>query len=349
MKRKLGTLFLWFLLVELLYSNRVDLINSFDVSGMFDWAGSFQSFFQVLSGYIAFFAYSTGAYLLFFRFYPRKQYLWLSLAMIALIPSVIGFRFLLQEVVLEAILGFGNYREGVPWRYYVLDNLFFAIVFTGLGVVFYLVQYSRYSEAKQAALQVEQQKTELALLRAQINPHFLFNSLNNIYTLVYQQSEHALPAMEKLSGLLRYTLYEQADWVPIRKEMQSLQDFIALQTWRYPFEIDVRLEVDPQLSEQRIPPFLLIAFLENAFKHGDLAAPVVMELKAAEGNIVVHQHNKIAQRQKDSQGGIGLHNVRRRLSLLFEERFDLSIQQDKDKFQLDLRFPFAYETVSDHR
>ncbi|MEL6844187.1 MAG: histidine kinase, partial [Bacteroidota bacterium] len=248
MKRKLGMLFLWFLLVELLYSNRVDLINSFDVSGMFDWFDSFESFIQVLSGYLAFFTYSAGAYLLFFRFYPRKQYLWLSLAMIALIPSVIAFRFLLQEVIMEAILGFGNYREGIPWRVYALDNLFFGIVFTGLGVVFYLVQYSRYTESQQADLKLEQQKTELALLRAQINPHFLFNSLNNIYTLVYQQSEHALPAMEKLSGLLRYTLYEQADWVPIRKEIQSLQDFIALQTWRYPFQIDVHLSVDPQLS-----------------------------------------------------------------------------------------------------
>jgi len=313
---------------------------------MFD---SFESTVQTLTSWVAFFAYTIGAYLILYASYPRKKYFLAAISILILVPLTLGFRFLLQEILMEAAFGFDNYRDDLPWRYYVLDNIFYAIVFTTLGIVYFLVQYSKYTESRQSALQIEHQKTELALLRSQINPHFLFNILNNIYTLVYQKSDQALKAMEKLSGLLRYTLYEPQDWVPLQKEWEYVNDFIALQKIRYPHPIDLQLSYDQHLDLNLIPPFILIPFVENAFKHANLKDyPIVIMIKAADKTILIEIQNHIGQHEKDGTGGIGLKNVRRRLELLYGLKHNLEIRQENEIFSVNLSLPTTHETMLTH-
>ncbi|MEM6342899.1 MAG: histidine kinase [Bacteroidota bacterium] len=349
MKRKIGSLFLWFLLVEALFNNRNELISQFDLSGLFDWVFSFESIVQVLTSYIAFFAYSSGAYLILYAFYPRKKYFIATISILFMAPLAMGFRFFLQEILMKAIFGFGNYREGIPWRLYVLDNTFYAIIFTTLGIVYFLVQYSKYTESRQSALQIEHQKTELALLRSQINPHFLFNILNNIYTLVYQKSDQALKAMEKLSGLLRYTLYEAQEWVPLQKEWEYVNDFIALQEIRYPYPIELKLSYDERLDLNLVPPFVLIPFVENAFKHANLQEhPITIEIANRDEDLLIHIQNHIGQHEKDAHGGIGLQNVKRRLELIYGPKHQLKIEADNEIFSVTLVIPKTHETMLDH-
>ncbi|MFK7924449.1 MAG: sensor histidine kinase [Bacteroidia bacterium] len=349
MKRKIGSLFLWFLLVEALFNNRNELINHFDLSVFVKLFDSFESTVQILTSWMAFFTYSLGVYLILYATYPRKKYFLATISILIFVPLALGFRFLLQEILMEAALGFDNYRDDLSWRYYVLDNIFYAVVFTTLGIVYFLVQYSKHTESRQSALQIEHQKTELALLRSQINPHFLFNILNNIYTLVYQKSEHALGAMEKLSGLLRYTLYEPQEWVPLQKEWDYLEDYIALQKLRYPHEVEIEISMETGLAERLIPPFVLIPFVENAFKHADLKAyPLIISFGKTEDQLKFLIQNHIGQHEKDAQGGIGLKNVRRRLMLLYGASHHLDIQHDSEIFSVNLSLPLTHEKMPNY-
>src|SRR6185437_11981591 len=162
----------------------------------------------------------------------------------------------------------------------------------------------------------EKLKAELSFLKAQINPHFLFNTLNNIYALATAQSEHTAAAVMKLSSIMRYVLTEaRNDLVPLEKEIQFTSHYIELQKMRLTDKTIIEFSVRGEPLGRQIAPLLLLPFVENAFKYG----------------ISTHKFLNTLLRVSDNTG-IGISNTKRRLDLFYEERYSLDIQDKSNEF-----------------
>ena len=188
-------------------------------------------------------------------------------------------------------------------------------------------------------LQADKAKTELALLKNQINPHFFFNTLNNLYGLAVEKSDQAPAMILKLSDMMRYTIYEgKADFVPLENEVTYLEDYIDLHRIRYHKQVDIRLQQDLAHAHQ-IAPLLLVVLLENAFKHGveSLAenAFVDIAIHTSPTQISFQISNNYEPNRKE-EGGIGLMNLKQRLALIYPQRHRLEIAQTADTYTVNL-------------
>lgn len=183
----------------------------------------------------------------------------------------------------------------------------------------------------------EKMSSELAYLKQQINPHFLFNALNSIYSLVLPHSEPASDAVIKLSSILRYMLYEtDKKQVSLEKEMEVIRDYLDLQKFKFSDITKVTLNVDGNLQGHTIEPLLLMTFIENAFKYGaDNITPSFIDIKVTvnEAYFEMTVRNKvvISERNADSSG-IGIKNIKRRLDLIYQDDYHLDIKQEEDIF-----------------
>lgn len=225
------------------------------------------------------------------------------------------------------------------WNLYVMRFVVYAC-WAGLAVFVRLLVDWFKAEKQGMELSNQQLESELAYLRSQVNPHFLFNTLNNIYALAYKKSEHTAEAVLKLSSMMRYMLYEAtAERVPLSKEIENLQSFIALQKLRSRQQEVVNLEIAGQLEDKEIAPLLLIPLVENAFKHGNTQqAAIFIHLESGRGELIFRVKNHYnQQQQKDDAGGVGLLNIRRRLALLYPDRHQMDIRQDEETFEVTLK------------
>lgn len=193
--------------------------------------------------------------------------------------------------------------------------------------------------------QLEKQvvEAELYYLKSQINPHFLFNTLNNIHTLVYKQASAAPDAVQSLAAIMRYTIYESnAPTVPLAREIKYLQDYVSLQQLRYKKSPVVDLNVEGDTTSCRIAPLLFIHLLENAYKHsparlepGDVKVRV--EIKANSLTLVIQNPvEKDHGNAFEVPGGIGLPNVRKRLTLLYPGHHNLEVSHSGEIFTIVL-------------
>ncbi|MFY0592489.1 sensor histidine kinase [Roseivirga sp.] len=185
--------------------------------------------------------------------------------------------------------------------------------------------------------------SELAFLKSQINPHFLFNTLNNIHTLAYKKAEGAPEAIMKLSELMRYMIYESdMSFVPLSKEIQHLKSFIDLQELRFKQKGIVNLEVTGDVKQREIAPLLLLPFIENAFKHGyDLNKEGAIKATLHIGDEIAYEVENLIPStdtllQKDVVGGIGLENVRRRLELIYPKSHTFLVNESSNSFTVRL-------------
>ncbi|HUX84604.1 MAG TPA: histidine kinase [Chitinophagaceae bacterium] len=194
----------------------------------------------------------------------------------------------------------------------------------------------------------ENLKTELSLLRSQVNPHFMFNVLNNMVALARKKSPDLETSLIKLSSLMRYMLYEaDEDKVPLDKELEYLQSYIDLQQQRFGRNMKVVVDLNMDPGQFQIEPMLLIPFVENAFKHGtgmieDPEISIRMEVNSDQMKFTVrNKFNPDAGDQKDRGSGIGLANVRRRLNLLYGSRQKLEISNVPPWFSVTLQIRFS--------
>jgi two-component system LytT family sensor kinase len=194
-----------------------------------------------------------------------------------------------------------------------------------------------------AELVNQTQTSELALLRSQVNPHFLFNTLNNIYSLVCKKSPDAPEAIMKLSSIMRYMLYDaNTDKVLLEKEIEYLESFIELQKLRIRHDNFVELRIEGDVNNKIIAPMLLIPFVENAFKHGDKAVNspgIRIYLVVSPHKLVFEIINHVKKNffgQKDKIGGIGLQNIKRRLEILYPGKYTLETTQENDLYRVNL-------------
>lgn len=281
--------------------------------------------------------------------FARKQYGWAILGGLGCVAFFIGFRYLIDEIVMFHLIGVRNYTSDTPFSHFVVDNLYYAIPSVLIGLAFKITQDWFVHQQERKSLVNERNTAELAFLKSQVNPHFLFNTLNNIYALAYTKSDAAPGAILKLSELMRYMLYDSNSAeqpgaaggparVPLSKEVTYLENFVELEKLRV-VNAHVQFSVEGNTDLFRIEPLLLVSFVENAFKHGDLTdanQPLVIDLSVRNGNLRFDTLNKKMSRHTDAVGGIGLANVRRRLALLYPNRHTLRITDEPDSYACSL-------------
>ena len=229
------------------------------------------------------------------------------------------------------ITGFGSY---------FLSTIFTSLVFLFLSAVLKFTGDWFLNERKQRDLETQRLSAELAFLKSQINPHFLFNSLNSIYSLAYQRSETTPDAILKLSEIMRYMLYESNDnKVDLEKELQYLHSYIDLQKIRFGNKAYIDFKVQGDVGSQQIAPLLLIAFIENAFKHGvanNPLTPIRLLIDVDAAHLHFYMQNKKHTNNRDTLGGIGLNNVQRRLNLLYPGKYNLVVNDEIDTYTVEL-------------
>jgi two-component system LytT family sensor kinase len=185
--------------------------------------------------------------------------------------------------------------------------------------------FIKVNESKQ--MEIEKIKSELSFLKTQLQPHFLFNTLNNIYSLTFNDSQLAGKSILQLSGVLRYVIYEsEAEKVELQNEINHLKNYIELEKIRFGNRLDISFNVSGNIAGKKIAPVLLMPFLENSFKHASNKVNekiwITIDLIVKENNLFFTVENSVFNDGKiqlqNSYSGIGLENVRRRLSLLYE-------------------------------
>ncbi|TDG35334.1 hypothetical protein EZJ43_13580 [Pedobacter changchengzhani] len=196
------------------------------------------------------------------------------------------------------------------------------------------------NERVQRNLESERREMELQFLKSQLNPHFLFNSLNNIYSLAYQKSDKTADAIMKLSEIMRYMIYESnTPTVSLSKEVDYLTSYIELQKIRFKDGAFVELTIQGEIDDQQIVPLMLISFVENAFKHGvinDPKEPIKISIIANKKILNFSVINKKNNQNKDAQGGVGLPNVERRLQLIYPDRYKLNVVNSATHYTCEL-------------
>ena len=190
-------------------------------------------------------------------------------------------------------------------------------------------------------------QAELALLKAQINPHFLFNTLNNIDVLIAHDPEKASLYLNSLSDLLRYVLYEsQADWVPLTRELEYIRKYIDLQKVRTVNKDFVVLEISNIPEEVVIPPMILIPYVENAFKYASSrngAGAIHVSISCDGLGVRFHCSNNINKNtrpQSEASGGLGNKLVKQRLQLIYGDLYQLDVQNEGDRYAVNLNLPY---------
>jgi sensor histidine kinase YesM len=201
-------------------------------------------------------------------------------------------------------------------------------------------------EAKKKEMENEKLMAELNFLKAQINPHFLFNTLNNLYYLAYSKSENTTEVIAKLSQMMRYMIYDSNHpKVLLSKEIEYMQGYISLERMRLNNQIPIKFEVKGNVEFVWITPLIFITFLENAFKHGvsnnnpNAWVNISIELNGKECVYIVENSKPTAKNETNEKSGIGLQNVKRRLELSYPENYQLKIEDSPEvhKVQLNLK------------
>ncbi len=230
--------------------------------------------------------------------------------------------------------------------YDFFDIILFFVVYLGLTT---LLKFSKAwfqladSEKKLSQAMREKLDAELNALKAQINPHFLFNSLNNLYGLALHDHKKAATFILKLSDIIRYMIYEvNEDFVSLKKELEFIENYVELQKLRSGSEAKISLVVVGNINDQQIAPLLFIPFIENSFKYGiqgNIGATFVyIRIEVIEKDLTLKVENKkgdYEQVEKQQVGGIGLRNVRKRLHLIYPGKHTLLIE-DKDQYAVTL-------------
>ncbi len=232
-----------------------------------------------------------------------------------------------------------NWYPGIVTSRSVLNSLLILTISGGLKMT---KEWFR-NERLKNEMEKEKMASELAMLKSQINPHFLFNNLNNIYSLAIKKSEDAPKGIVMLSEMMRYVLYDSsADKISLSKEVEHLHNYIDLQKLRLKQGKEICFKTEGDLEIRKIEPMLLEPFVENAFKHGDIfreEGNICIQLKLQGNDLQFIVKNSISKNGhvKDEHSGIGLKNIQKRLDLLYPDRHQLSIEDKEDAFKIDLK------------
>lgn len=242
------------------------------------------------------------------------------------------------------------YPEGLKLPLLYPPKLLIAIfsIYSVAGIVaaFHVVKHWHTHQQEAQLLEKEKIESELTILKSQINPHFLFNTLNSLYVLTLHQSKNAPDLVHKLSGLMSYMLYDSNQpEVALKKELEYIENYIALERFRYESLLDISVNIYIPVEGVRIAPLLILPFVENCFKHGvtnKSASWIRIDVDARENTLILKVENsKPDEHLLPSKriSGIGLQNVRKRLDLIYPGRYDLQLIDEEDSYLVILELP----------
>ena len=281
-----------------------------------------------------------------------------------LLPKLRGKGFLVNYLIplllIAALFIWINIQLFDRWSVTLFPNFYFISYYTRWEITLFfiaclvlttLLKHSKswflVNTLQRELLEKEKQRVqeELKALKAQVNPHFFFNTLNSIYSMSLDKDERLPSTVLQLSELMRYFLYQSNDdQVPLTKEIAVLKDYISLQRIRSDGNLDVKTEIDVDAGHQKIAPLLLITFLENAFKHGvkgEVGATFIKLMISVKENrlnfLLENNKGQVDSIEKGDNKGLGLGNVKRRLELLYPGRHDLVIQDRGKDFIVNLQ------------
>ncbi|WP_430815845.1 sensor histidine kinase [Carboxylicivirga sp. RSCT41] len=207
-----------------------------------------------------------------------------------------------------------------------------------------LMEYLSNVQQREQSLAKDKLEAELTFLKNQVQPHFLFNTLNSLYSLILKKSDQSLEVVLKLSDLLRYMLYEtNVEQVQLYKEIESIKSYLELEKIRYGDRVELSLNIWGEQRGQSIAPMLILPFLENSFKHSTRGfsgqAWITIEMGIRENDFILKVENSIPDEISESPAasGIGLQNVNRRLNLMYPNKHELKIVSSEDSYQVVLK------------
>ena len=278
-------------------------------------------------------------YYLIPKYLPEKRYLPLTVGTVG--GAVLGILLILE---INESLPFS--MDGQPTKllsmktfYRVMDLIY------GISLIVLIKMLQQYSKHRSQNAQLKEEKTnaELQILKNQLQPHFLFNTLNNIYGMVLSGNREAADSVLRLSDMMSYMLYDcRGELVALDKELAFIKNYIELEKLRYGNRLELSLEVAGSVKGKMVSPLLLLPFVENAFKHGASASEkcawIRINLQSTDDALVFLIENSLpetAAPQPGLKSGIGLANVRKRLELLFPQRHQLKIRNE-DSYLLTL-------------
>lgn len=278
------------------------------------------------------------------RYLETKWQLWKSVAALAAAIAAASFAMILVSHLIVQPYIAGEESRLIFSMGSVTYYSFILSFVVGAAVALRLFRRQQQSRLREITLQKEKTETELKYLKGQINPHFLFNTLNNIYSLARKGSDQTAEAILRLSKMMRFMLYESAhQTILLKDELTLIQDYIKLERLRYTSRLEVVYEEHVDDPQQKIAPLLLIHFVENAFKHG------VSESRAESFvNVKINLTNRLLRAQiENSKSGeikrngtaIGMDNIKRQLKILYPEH-KLSVSDTDHKYSVELTIPF---------
>jgi len=329
---KLNHLLFWIIFFAGWYFLRVD---DFASRSLAFWVTAVKVFDLALMVYI------TNLVLIPHLLYKRKYILFTVIYVIMIFGSS-----LLKVTIIANMLNMQNFDVFNNFRTRLYDNIIPHYLLVSTGAAIKLLFDYAIAQKRLAEITKERAEAELKFLKSQINPHFIFNSINSIYFLIDKNNKEAREALHKFSDMLRYQLYEcGGEKIPIEKELMYLEDYVALQRLRKDEQYRVEYTCAPDVKGFFIEPLLLIPFVENSFKHishfsGDRINQVSIDVSRSNGEFNFSVANTVDRSNKSNTepvGGIGLPNVRRRLELLYPDKHSLDIHEEEGWFKIDLR------------
>jgi len=308
--------FYWWIFVYLLFFHLVAPRETDTLR----WGIFFYFFFLPLPVDIHFF--------LLHHFFKRKKYLIYGF-LLAVVIFLVGLLTNLYNIIF-----LGTYDS-------LLKNLLEVIIIIVIATAIKVVKDGFKQKLQLQEIQAWQLQTELKLLESQVNPHFLFNTLNNLYSLSLDKSERLPRFIQKLTNLMKYMFDSSQNLtVPLIKEREFIDNYLELEKLRLPGDSDIHFEVEGNLDEHRIAPMMFIPFVENCFKHGAKATTgktfVHLLLKVANNRLVFTASNNAGSGQHSSDSGMGLKNIRRRLELLYPGVHNLHVKRKTNIYMVRL-------------
>ncbi len=293
-----------------------------------------------------------NVYVLIYRFLWRKK----NFLFIVLFPATILFFSFFKLAVTKFVFYqffIPNFLHPEVWL--SLELIFINVVWLLAPlVVFVAIKFYKdwvNSLSEKSEIEKRKLESELQLLKAQLNPHFLFNTLNNLYVLALQKNEKTPEIIAKISDLFHYILYEcNATKVPLDKEIKLIENYIELEQIRYEDRLNLKLKKNIKDEGYLIPPMLLFTFVENCFKHGSSDDPGVSWIRLKidqEANCLDFEaDNSIPEngkKKKSKRNGVGLANISKRLELMYPGSYELNVKEEKTRFQVQLHINNGYE------
>jgi two-component system, LytTR family, sensor kinase len=285
--------------------------------------------FDLISILLYAFAFYLNLLWLFPRFYDKSKTFYWAGSMVLLIAI-----FLIIQGVGMLVFGHEGPRHHRPFLYYfaLFRQAFWLVLIFMIGTVYSIQKMLNHQISRNKEVIEEKLQTELQLLKAQINPHFLFNALNNIYALTYMKSEKAPDGVLKLSEMLRYVLEDcSQEMVPLRQEIAYIENFMDFYRMKNPGKRNMEFEHETDNADIHIAPMLFIPFIENSFKYSrieeDKNGFVRLRLQVIQGKLTFDIRNSVfAGRTILPGSGRGIANVRQRLDILYPGKYELTLE-----------------------